>query len=564
MHRRRRRGGRAPLRAPRPHGRRRRAGRDRRAVRPRATTSRPTTARSAGCRPGSTAGSRTPSPRASASTFRPGHGELLELPIYSHDGFATALLFENVPGGALEPLAHVATTTIPPPTTGSCSRRCAGTTRWPPSASTPTPSGLWSGRDLLQGALTPIVREDYARLSSGRYALAMGDAHTVVDPMMGQGANSASYSAWTIGEAIVADHVYDERFCERVARRREGFVHGVSDWTNLMLNPPPHVLEFIGAMARTRRCATSSPRTSTTPSARSTSSARPSARARTSRRAGRPRGGGGDMHRLLTLYPPPSDARPSGRITRAITCRSSRACPACGATAGGSTLAAVGGGDSPYFCVFAADFDDAPALDAALGSPEGEAIAADVPNYATGGVILLLDVLDGELKGLGSSVVSLFHNARLLICSARLVCKADARLPPRDTRRVALATPALGVPAHRNEDEYVHTAQEAVGDECSHDRPVAAAGRSRRGLGLVTLGDRAGIECCHCARRNPDGDRRSWDVTDVGDSGRPGGRRLYGARVLRDRPSQPVHGSGRQHVHRPLPSSTAAIRTARG
>ena len=112
----------------------------------------------------------------------------------------------------------------------------------------PDAFGLWSGRDLLQGALTPIVREDYARLGSGRYALAMGDAHTVVDPMMGQGANSASYSAWTIGEAIVADHVYDERFCQRVARRREGFVHGVSDWTNLMLNPPPHVLEFIGAM----------------------------------------------------------------------------------------------------------------------------------------------------------------------------------------------------------------------------------------------------------------------------------------------------------------------------
>ena len=48
---------------------------------------------------------------------------------------------------------------------------------------------------LLQGALTPIVREDYARLSNGRYALAVGDSHTVVDPMMGQGANSASYSA---------------------------------------------------------------------------------------------------------------------------------------------------------------------------------------------------------------------------------------------------------------------------------------------------------------------------------------------------------------------------------
>ena len=105
-------------------------------------------------------------------------------------------------------------------------------------------------RQLLQGALTPIVRRDYARLDSGRYALAVGDCHAVVDPLMGQGANSASYSAWTIGEAILADHVYDERFCERVARRREEFVISVSDWTNLMLNPPPHVLEFIGAMVK--------------------------------------------------------------------------------------------------------------------------------------------------------------------------------------------------------------------------------------------------------------------------------------------------------------------------
>ena len=46
-------------------------------------------------------------PKGVGVHFAPGHGELLELPIYSHDGFATALLFENVPGGALEPLAHM-------------------------------------------------------------------------------------------------------------------------------------------------------------------------------------------------------------------------------------------------------------------------------------------------------------------------------------------------------------------------------------------------------------------------------------------------------------------------
>ena len=189
-------------------------------------------------------------PKGVGVHFAPGHGELLELPFYSHDGFATALLFENVPGGALEPLAHIRYDDDP----AAYDRLVLETLRayYPMAAERVDPAafGLRSGRDLLQGALTPIVREDYAQLSSGRYALAMGDAHTVVDPMMGQGANSASYSAWTIGEAIVADHVYDERFCQRVARRREGFVHGVSDWTNLMLNPPPHVQEFLGAMSQ--------------------------------------------------------------------------------------------------------------------------------------------------------------------------------------------------------------------------------------------------------------------------------------------------------------------------
>jgi hypothetical protein len=189
-------------------------------------------------------------PKGVGVHFAPGHGELLELPIYSHDGFATALLFENVPGGVLEPLAHIRYDDDP----AAYDKLVLDTLRtyYPMTAERVDPDafGLWSSRDLLQGALTPIVREDYARLSSGRYALAMGDAHTVVDPMMGQGANSASYSAWTIGEAIVADHVYDERFCRRVARRREGFVHGVSDWTNLMLNPPPHVQEFLGALSQ--------------------------------------------------------------------------------------------------------------------------------------------------------------------------------------------------------------------------------------------------------------------------------------------------------------------------
>jgi hypothetical protein len=44
---------------------------------------------------------------------------------------------------------------------------------------------------------------------------------------------------------------------------------------------------------------------------------------------------------------------------------------------------------TPYYCVFEADFDDAAALSAARESPEGQALRADVPNYATGGAVVL-------------------------------------------------------------------------------------------------------------------------------------------------------------------------------
>jgi len=49
----------------------------------------------------------------------------------------------------------------------------------------------------------------------------------------------------------------------------------------------------------------------------------------------------------------------------------------------------------PYFAVFSADFPSGEALGAAMGSPEGQAVQADVPNYATGGaVVISYEVVD--------------------------------------------------------------------------------------------------------------------------------------------------------------------------
>ena len=181
-----------------------------------------------------------------------GHGELLELPITSRDGFATALLFENIPGGDLEMLADISYDEDPRAHDETVLRKLEQ--HYPMCFERIDTSSfcLQGPTDLLQGALTPVVREDYARLENGKFALAMGDAHCVVDPVNGQGANSASYSAWVIGHAILDDLAFDEQFCRRVARDRQAFVHGVSDWTNMILNPEPHVVGLLMAMAQNK------------------------------------------------------------------------------------------------------------------------------------------------------------------------------------------------------------------------------------------------------------------------------------------------------------------------
>src|SRR6185369_9886549 len=73
--------------------------------------------------------------------------------------------------------------------------------------------------DLLQGGITPTVRRGYARLGNGKYALALGDVRAINDPILGQGANSASRTAWMLGEAIRDGENYDEAFCRRIEQQ---------------------------------------------------------------------------------------------------------------------------------------------------------------------------------------------------------------------------------------------------------------------------------------------------------------------------------------------------------
>ena len=99
------------------------------------------------------------------------------------------------------------------------------------------------------------------------------------------------------------------------------------------------------------------------------------------------------VHRLLVLYPPPSDPDHFRSYYQDTHLPLVAKFPGLRGYRYSFDIVA-GAGQSPYYCVFEADFDDAAALSAARESPEGQAVLADVPNYATGGVV----VLDYQLR----------------------------------------------------------------------------------------------------------------------------------------------------------------------
>ena len=89
--------------------------------------------------------------------------------------------------------------------------------------------------DLCHAAITPTARAGYIRLDNGRCVVALGDAHVVNDPIIGQGANTAVHAAWTLGAAICETDTYDEAFCREVARRVWAFTGPVTAGTNARL-----------------------------------------------------------------------------------------------------------------------------------------------------------------------------------------------------------------------------------------------------------------------------------------------------------------------------------------
>ena len=96
------------------------------------------------------------------------------------------------------------------------------------------------------------------------------------------------------------------------------------------------------------------------------------------------------MHKLLVLYPEPTDRAAFEEYYVSKHLPLAATLP--GLTSWDYTLDVSPNPDgtpAQYFALFEATFPDTETFGAAMSSPIGAAVEADVPNYATGGAVVL-------------------------------------------------------------------------------------------------------------------------------------------------------------------------------
>ena len=95
------------------------------------------------------------------------------------------------------------------------------------------------------------------------------------------------------------------------------------------------------------------------------------------------------MHRLLVLYNEPKDPAHFRKYYLETHVPLVNKMPGIKNAHYAFDAKLLGTDKSAYFCIFEADFASEAALMDALGSKEGQAVAGDVPNYASGGVTMV-------------------------------------------------------------------------------------------------------------------------------------------------------------------------------
>ncbi len=102
------------------------------------------------------------------------------------------------------------------------------------------------------------------------------------------------------------------------------------------------------------------------------------------------------MHKLVVLYPAPADKEKFRSYYESTHLPLAAQLPGLRAYRYAFDVGSPAG-DSPYWCIFEADYDDAAAMAASMQSEEGANVAADVANYADQPPVMVhYEVIDGS------------------------------------------------------------------------------------------------------------------------------------------------------------------------
>ncbi len=189
----------------------------------------------------------TPRPEFSAVCFNlvPGVGEYFVFPALTTSGPCEIMVFEGVPGGPMDCWGDVTT-----PEEHLARSRWILDTFMPWEAARCRDVELTDANGILSGRFAPTVRKPVGRLPSGRPVLGMADAVLLNDPITGQGSNNAAKGAAVYLQRILdrGEGPFDEAWMQGTFEELWAYAEKVVGWTNaLLLPPPPHVLDVLGA-----------------------------------------------------------------------------------------------------------------------------------------------------------------------------------------------------------------------------------------------------------------------------------------------------------------------------
>ncbi|RJQ79752.1 hypothetical protein D5S17_09980 [Pseudonocardiaceae bacterium YIM PH 21723] len=193
-----------------------------------------------------------PTPHSVELHAIPGIGEIIRIPQLTEHGVVQTLVVEAIPGGPMEPASRAEGADLP-------GLHLEMVQRYAPELReriSDTEFELVRPDDWLRAAITPVVRRGWNTLSDG-CVLAIGDAWITNDPLIGQGANLGSATAFALAEEICStDGPLDEEFCRAASERLLRHADKVVRLTNTFLGPmPDHISQLFEAAAGDQRLA---------------------------------------------------------------------------------------------------------------------------------------------------------------------------------------------------------------------------------------------------------------------------------------------------------------------